>query len=201
MNYRQILAGAMLVTSASSCGRAREANYNTITFVQDGVSYPVTKASDVVVLDRKPFSIRFYGKQYDAETEQFHSAQIAVLDNPADTALLKSDLQPVADVPYFEPGSGFATDEAGQYGETYIGNKGHHYLTSEGDSETRTRLISRGGDHLLLEWPVNAFWYQDRAQTPGELSLKELYFVVFIDRDLNNVIDPGERKIIRVQFK
>jgi hypothetical protein len=57
---------------------------NNITFIQGDSVYLVSADRDTIEIDRKPFSIRYFGKRYNPEQKQFYVAQIAVLDNRKD---------------------------------------------------------------------------------------------------------------------
>lgn len=178
----------------------QESTQNSVTFTQDGNLQTINKDSDSIVLDRKSFSIRYFGKQYDGENEKFYTAQIAVLENPSDLAVLKIG-QKTEDIPYYEPGSGMAIDESGFYESIYITNYGHHYLTYENENEKRVNLISKNKDILELEWKISGAFYNDKDIPFSKLKISTLYFVVFIDHNLNKIIDADELKIITATFK
>lgn len=178
----------------------QEVNPNKITFLQGDSSFVVKGSTDTILLERKPFSIRYLGKQYDDKNKKFYSAQIAVLENMVDSLKLKIG-QPINNISYFEPGTGMAPGENGRYDTIYITNTGHHYLTYESENEKRVDLKSKNNDELELEWKILAAFYNEKDFQFSELNLSSLYFIIFIDNNLNAIIDKDELKIVNVVFK
>lgn len=170
-----------------------------IYFHQDNKTFHISKQSDSLVLERKPFSIYYYGKKYNSEKEEFYSAQIAILDNAEDTLLLKSG-KPTYEITFFEPGSGLAPYENGMYDTVFITNSGHHYLIYENENEKRVNLISQIENYNEFEWKIKAVHYQEKNISLSDITINTLYFVIFMDRNLNEIIDTNELKIVTIQF-
>ena len=194
-----IFVSLFLLTISSSCF-GQENTTNSITFVQGDSLYKINKNTDFIKLDRKPFSLRYFGKQYDEKNEKFYSAQVAVLDNPNDTLIIKIG-QNTKDIPYFEQGTGMAPGENGMYDTIFITNTGHHYLTYENEKEKRVFIISKNKEVLEFEWKISAAFYEEKDVQFSELKISTLYFVIFIDSNLNGIIDNDELKIVRATFK
>lgn len=197
--YFEIITTIFILTLTCK-SNGQEVVTNKITFLQDDSSFVITKSSGSILLDRKPFRIRYFGKQYDDKNEKFYSAQIAILENPGDTFQLRLG-QLTKDISYFEPGTGMAPGENGMYETIYITNTGHHYLTYESENDKRADLISKSGDKLELEWKISAAFYQDKDVQFSELKLSSLYFIIFIDDDLNRIIDKDELRIVNAIFR
>ena len=178
----------------------QEIKDNYITFVQGDSSYKISKATDSVFLERRPFSLRYFGRIYDNKSQKFYSAQIAVLENQSDTKSLKIGTQ-TKDIPYFEPGTGMAPGQNGMYDTVVISNTGHHYLTYENEKEKRVFLISTNQKKFEFEWIISAVFNKAQDVQFHDLKLPCLFFVVFLDNNLNEVIDKGEMKIVKVIFK
>ncbi|MEI7979452.1 MAG: hypothetical protein WCI53_11455 [Bacteroidota bacterium] len=197
--YFPIIIFIYLFSVSSTCS-GQESNFNSITFIQGDSLYKINKNSDSINLERNPFSIRYFCKQYNGSKEKFYSARVAVLQNPEDTICLKIG-QNTKQVPYFEPGTGMAPGENGMYDTLFVTNSGHHYLTYENEKDKRALLISKNKDLLELEWKISAAFYNEKDVTFSELSLSSLYFIIFIDNNLNGVINKDELKIIKTIFK
>jgi len=88
-----------------------------------------------------------------------------------------------------------------RYDTIIISNTGHHYLTYENEKEKRVNLISRNQDILQLEWKISAAFYEEKDIPFSDLKLTALYLVIFIDNNLNDIIDNAELKIIKLVFK
>lgn len=170
-----------------------------IYFHQDNRTFLISKQSDSLVLERNPFSIHYYGKKYNSKKEKFYSAQIAILDNAEDTLLLKSG-KPTYEIPFFEPGSGLAPYENGMYDTVFITNSGHHYLIYENENEKRVNLISQIENYNEFEWKIKAVHYQGKNISLSDITINTLYFVIFMDRNLNEIIDTNELKIVTIHF-
>lgn len=85
---------------------------NDVTFIQGDSTYVVNAFSDTIEMERKPFSIRYFGKRYNAEQKKFYAASIAVLGSLKDIGLLTVGMS-TSKTAYFEPGSGFAAGNNG----------------------------------------------------------------------------------------
>lgn len=190
----------VLLLFISVSASAQSKNYNVITFVQEDSSKTISLATDSVMLDRKPFSIVYYGKRYNSQQEKYYAMQVAVLKDAADTLSLGAGKN-IAGIPYFEPGTGMAPGANGLYDAITVDNKAHHYLYYENEAERRVSRVSIAHDLLELEWKISGVWLNDQELTLAELTLPALYFVFFDDRNLNEIIDAGEVKIVKVKFK
>ncbi len=175
-------------------------NYNAITFVQEDSSKTVTLTADSITLDRKPFSIVYYGKRYNSQQEKYYAMQVAVLKDAADTSALGVG-KSIAGIPYFGPGTGMAPGANGLYDIITVDNAAHHYLYYENEAERRVSRISIEYDLLELEWRISGVWLNDQEFTLAKFTLPALYFVFYDDRNLNEVIDPREIKIVKVNFR
>lgn len=172
---------------------------NKVTFVQEGSSFVITKHTDSIILGREPFSIKYFGRKYDASGGKFYSAQIAVIDNQTDTVQLLG--QPLKNITYFQPGTGMAPGVNGMYDTVVITNTGHHYLIYENEKEKRVNKLSKNGDYLEFEWKISAAFYQGKDVQFSELKLSTLYFIIFMDRNLNRIVDTDELKVVKATFK
>jgi hypothetical protein len=177
---------------------AQNQNFNTITFTQGDSVYKINKRTDSILLKRNPFAIKYFGLNYNEK--KFYAAQIAVLNDPKDTLILKIG-QRTKNIPYFEAGTGMAPGENNRYDTIVVSNVGHHYLYYESEKEKRVTLISKQKGFLELEWKISAASFEEKDFQFSELPLQRLFFVVFIDRNLNEIIDKNELKIIQVKFK
>ncbi len=171
-----------------------------LTFIQGDSLYKTNKNSNSILLERKPFFLRYFGKKYDGKNEKYYAAQIAVLENPNDTLNLKIGTN-TKDFSFFEPGTGMAPGYNNMYDTLVITNSGHHFLTYENEKDKRVFLISKNKEILELEWRISAASYNEKDFQFADLKLNTLYFVVLQDYNFNEIIDNGELKIITINFK
>lgn len=179
---------------------AQENVNNSITFMQGDSIYKINNKTDLVNLERKPFSIRYFSKPYDSKNRQFYSVQVAILQDPIDTLILKIG-QNTENISYFEPGTGMAQGSNGMYDTIVITNTAHHYLTYENENDKKVYLISENKDNLELEWKISAAYYEEKDVQFIDLKLSTLYFVFFIDNNLNGIIENGELKTVITKLK
>lgn len=173
---------------------------NDIRLFQGDRSYTIIKDFDSLKIAKKPFSIRYFERKYKAKKGKFYAAQIAVLNKPGDLALLHTG-QAFGNIPYFAPGTGMAAGKNGYGGTVFISNSGHHYLTYTGKKDRRVDLIRSEKNLFELDWKIATAFYEENEIPLSELKLSCLYFVVLMDRNLNEIIDEGELKIIKLNFK
>ena len=174
---------------------------NNVTFIQGDSVYVVSADRDTIEIERKPFSIRYFGKRYNTEQRLFYAAQIAVLDNRKDIGVLSVGMS-AENTTYFEPGSGMAQNENCNDYIMAVNESGHHYLIYENESHRRVDLISKKANILELQWNVSGVNFrQTKDLSFSEMKKSTLYFVIFLDRNLDDIIDEGELKVVTVNFK
>ena len=196
---RALLIGLFLTLAIRVEGQALISN--DVTFIQGDSFYAVSAESDTIELERKPFSIRYFGKRYNPDQRQFYAASIAVLENTKDIGHLTVGMS-TSKTTYLEPGSGMAAASNG-YGDTLLVTAtGHYYLFYESESEKRVNLISKKANILELEWNISGFNFnQTKNLSFNEMKNSTLYFVILLDRNLDEIIDEGELKVVTVNFK
>lgn len=174
---------------------------NNVTFIQGDSIYLVSADRDTIEIDRKPFSIRYFGKRYNPEQKQFYAAQIAVLDNRKDIGVLTVGMS-TENIAYFEPGSGMAQNENCNDYIMAVNESGHHYLIYENESHRRVDLIAKKANILELQWNVSGVNFrQTKDLSFSEMKKSTLYFVIFLDRNSDDIFDEGELKVVTVNFK
>lgn len=196
---RALLIGLFLTLAIRVEGQALISN--DVTFIQGDSFYVVSAERDTIEIDRKPFSIRYFGKRYNPDQRQFYAASIAVLENTKDIGHLTVGMS-TSKTTYLEPGSGMAAASNG-YGDTLLVTAtGHYYLFYESESKKRVSLISKKANILELEWNILGF---DMSETTDRsfrrMKKSTLYFVIFFDRNIDEIIDEGELKVVTVNFK
>ena len=70
------------------------------------------------------------------------------------------------------------------------------------NQKKRVSLISKKANILELEWNILGF---DMSETTDRsfrrMKKSTLYFVIFFDRNIDEIIDEGELKVVTVNFK
>ena len=130
-----------------------------------------------------------------------YATQIAVLDNKKD---LKEIIpgKIIDDISFFKAGSGYATENENLYKSMQIGNQGHHYIYYKNQNDNRIKLISELRNEYIGEWSINEFYdfENENSQKIQKLKQKVLYFVVFRNMNLDNIVDQNEVEIFTLRF-
>lgn len=169
-----------------------------LSFVQgDNVIVISEKSNNQIDLNKAPFSILYFSKNYRDKASKYYAAQIAVLDNENDIALVKPGMEK-SNIPFFEPGTGMAPGYNEKYDTMYVSNNAHHYLTYEDD---RVYLVSRKGEYAQLEWKIKAIHHNKKDYNMKDIPTKTLFFVVLVNRNLNKKVEKKELKIVKVNFR
>lgn len=175
-------------------------NSNGLTVFQNNKELPLKHLYDSVEIERKKFSLRFYNKQYDSENKAYYSAQIAAFIDKNEFNKIKTGM-PKSETSCFSPGSGMAPAKSGKY-ESLIFNKyGHHYAFYENPESKRLNLIDDTGERLKLEFEINALHYNNKDVNIENSNLDVFYIALFIDQNLNGIIDKGELNKLVIKFK
>ncbi|MCC6702459.1 MAG: hypothetical protein IT221_13100 [Fluviicola sp.] len=173
--------------------------FNHLKINQKGTVNYIFDASDSVELNKSTFAIRFYNKPYDGFNDHYYAAKIAVLEEKPDTSLFKHG-QTINNIPYFEVGTGMSPSHHGTYDAMVVSSTGHHYLFYENKKSKRVHLIIKHDDYYELEWEINFFNANGIDLPLSEITYSRLYIVVFIDYNLNDVIDAYELKTVLLKF-
>lgn len=173
--------------------------FNHLKINQKGTVNYIFDACDSVELSKEAFALRFFNKPYDDFNDRYCAAKIAVLEESPDTTLFKPG-QAVKNIPYFEAGTGMSPSHHGTYDAMVVSSTGHHYLFYENKKSKRVQLIVKHDDYFELEWSIQFFNSTGIDLPIAEIPYSRLYMVIFIDYNLNDVIDAYELKTVLLKF-
>lgn len=142
----------------------------------------------IIQLKRKPFKLVFPLREYDIEKKEFYSARITASTN-VDILSLKPG-QERENIPFFTSGTGLASGLYG-YDSLFLTENAHHYIiyNSKNESIQRANIIAGYGDgRYEVEWLI----YNINDKPIRKFEQDILYIVVFIDNNLDNILDKGE---------
>ena len=142
-------------------------------------------------IENKDFAIRFFCKQYNGEKKEFFSARIVAFSEPEELARIHTGMSKSESI-CFGIGTGMAASKGGAYEELIFNNDACHYLLYEDKTSKRVDLIGREGDHLNLEFWVQTIIKDGKRFAMNELDATTFYLAIFIDRNLDEIIDEGE---------
>lgn len=197
-----ILACLALCACTSSKKLNRSANIETdkVYIVQNGWQTEVGNKMKSIELEKEAFSIRFLSKPYNSEKKEYYAAGLVAITDEAELHKISTGMQE-NETAYFELGSGLAAHKSTGYeGELFIDAIGQHYLYYENESSKRVNLLKKMDELLLLEFDVERFNRNEKTTVISESTLNELHLIIYIDRNLNEVIDKGELYKMTVRF-
>jgi len=199
-----ILTFVIVLTQACKTlrtGKVNKENFETqLSISQNNTESPIKEYSEIVEIDKKGFSLRFYNKKYDSENKKFYSAQIGAFIDKSEFDKVKVGLSK-ADLPCFEPGSGMAPNRSRKYESLIFNNSGHHYTIYENSESKRLNLLNDSGKLMKLEFEINSLYYDSKEVKMTETDLNEFYIAFLIDKNLNGIIDKGELNKLTIKIK
>lgn len=151
-------------------------------------------------LKKEKFSIRYFNKKYQAKNEAFYAARVAAFTDKSELASIQTGMK-AEELSFFAPGSGMAPSEAGDYDYIIFNNYGHHYLIYEKRSGKRVKVLENFGDFKKLEFEIKGFYEEGNPVEIANTSMEEFYLAIYIDYNLNKIIDEDELHLITIQLK
>mgnify|MGYP000878652078 FL=1 len=188
-----------LLTGPVPCYAQGNVFKNSVSIKQQNKTYHFTRSFDSLYLDRDSFAIEFETKKYDEQQKKRYATRIAAVTDQALVSLLKPG-QKLANIPFFSEGTGLAAEEFG-YGNLFIDNEGHHYITYTDEQNRRADLVSVNGELLKLRWHIPLAYYQDKDIEFSKLPLVNFSLVIFNDTNLNKTVDEGEFLVLFVALR
>jgi hypothetical protein len=175
--------------------------FEGITIEQDGKRINITQNTTEINLDKMPFSLEFEVFPYNPEKEKWYAVQIAATANKDNLKYFKEG--EIGDQnPFLSPGTGMASEEGKPYSSMVIRDDGNHYIYYENESHRRADLVEKKDNgKVRLKWNVNLFWVDDKEIEIAKSSFKEIYIMIFIDNNLNKIIEKGEYNLLKLKFK
>ncbi len=190
----------LLIGAVSLSAQHNKAPIDTIQFIQGDNVHPLLKENDTITLDRDEFHIRYHAKKFDPNKKKPYSLRVAVMDHPDNKIHAGTNVETVD---YFRMGTGMANDDVNLL---IIADGGNNYIFYQDENERRADLLSQKGEDLLLDIDVRKLYVpisnlDSKAVELKDTHMKELWFVIWYDADLNNKIDKGELKKVHLRFR
>lgn len=190
------LAIALIVIGNSSFKKLSISD-NNVSIYQDGKE-TVVKNNDEVLIRKDKFAVRFSNKAYNSSAEKYYAAQVAAFIDKSELHKINIGME-TTEISCFEPGTGMASYSFG-YDALIFNKSGHHYLYFETKSDKRVNLISEKKGILRLEFPIEKFMINKEYFKISDVKMNEFYLAIFIDSNLNSIIDEGELTKLTIKF-
>ncbi|MDX2245208.1 MAG: hypothetical protein SF052_00415 [Bacteroidia bacterium] len=168
--------------------------------VQGNSVFHLDEEYNAVPLKKGAFSIQFLNAEYNTSKGLYGITQVAAFSQPKDMSELQSGVR-TSQISYFQPGTGLAGPYEGGY--LYVDEKNaHHYLYYSLDESSRCDLLSEGTGGLLeLSWTVNQFDFDGKRIPVKKWTSDNVYLVIFIDRNANQLVEKGEFARVAIRFQ
>jgi len=100
----------------------------------------------------------------------------------------------------FAKGSGLAAYNDG-YHSLLVDYNGHHYLTYTSETDRRVRKIGQNGEFLKLAFDIPGLEIDGEEINIQDFPETTIYLAIFINKNLDGVIDKGELTKVKVNFE
>ena len=207
----QLLCALLILQAVSSCKTGQSTDdWPTVGPVylklfQDGKTIHLRDMS-TYKMKRMPFSLIFPLREYNDAKDKFHSARISCSESSKLHKINEGGNLDSANsgMPFFARGTGLAPSANGKYDALYITDyPSHHYITyhSKQSNLQRAELVKKIDDgHYEVMLDISKINIKDRDIPIKKSKNKKLYFIVFMDDNLNRVADQGELLRFAIEF-
>jgi len=147
-------------------------------------------------LEKSEFTFEFILQEYTEEnwySARFTASTDPVIFNFENNTLLNNIL-------FFQPGAGLATTES--YKSMYLTKNACHYIIYNNKNyyAKRAEYIGKNFDgRNILQWNINNF-SGDVDSSVENAEVDKIYIVLFIDQNLNNIIEEYEYIRFEINF-
>ena len=178
--------------------QSKSESIGTVSIVQNGKAQSFDPGTHITVINKDAFSIQFNNYRYT--DEKCHSARLLVFSYDLNFSEISVGMN-IKGNEYLGNGLGKALNESGSYESIFIDTKGYHYLLYENEDSRRLNLISEEDDLLKLGFDIANVTIKGEAKTIRNSALNKLCLILFVDRNLNYIIDEDELTKLTVVFR
>lgn len=192
------LFSIVAISVISSFSFAQNYSKENVYIKQRNQFFEINQPEQTIKLAAKPFTLQFLNKPYQEKLNLFYAAQILVTDYKIEGNLLDNLID---EIPFFEPGTGFAAENKVEDNFPILSADGHHYLYYVSKEEKRINKIRTSGEWDVYEWTLNGVFENDKIIHWKDYQPKSVNFMIIVDLNLNGVVDEGEFHNIEIQFQ
>jgi hypothetical protein len=161
----------------------------------------ITSSQQSVELSKEKFSVFFNIKKDDDVAQNYHAARLVADIDPDIFSQFEAN-RSFDEIPSLSAGTSMAGPKDGQYGCIFFDDQAHHYIFYNNEEEKRAELISKEENGIVrLSFDVENYCMQDLEVNIENSNFEKLYFVFFIDENLNEKVDEGEFVKLIVNLK
>ncbi len=161
----------------------------------------ITSSQQSVELSKEKFSVFFNIKKDDDVAQNYHAARLVADIDPDIFSQFEAN-RSFDEIPSLSAGTSMAGPKDGQYGCIFFDDQAHHYIFYNNEEEKRAELISKEENGIVrLSFDVENYCMQDLEVNIENSNFEKLYFVFFIDENLNEKVEEGEFVKLIVNLK
>lgn len=178
--------------------QAQEYSTDNVVIKQGNQIFNVYDTDQTITLQPETFSIQYLNKPYQEKKNLFYAARALVTDHKIDIELEGQSLE---EIPYFEPGTGFAIENNLKENYPMLSDEGHQYLYYVSNKDKRVENIGKSGEWDIYEWTLGGIYQYDAEMDWRGYDSDEVNILFIVDRNLNGIIEQGEHHNLQILFK
>jgi len=184
-----------------------------VIITQNGTEYPLKKEYTEITLKKDTFGIISRIREFEQYNEMgeivFFNALITATETPEVWKQLEKG-KDINQVFYYQFGTALAFAPNGLsggdclYDALYLNEEAHHAMAIYSRKAHEKNILKTFADlSFLYYWEVfQIFNHETREKIPiQEHTLKTLYFTIFIDKNMNNILDKKEFYKLQINFE
>lgn len=199
MSFKNYFFFILIFLGSCKSLKTSKPTHDDIMLFQNGKEIILDK-NQTLRIEKSKFSFRFFHKKFEAENNQFNDIRIAVFLDKSEFEKTKVGMK-IKDTYCFFEGTGVAASENNFYESIFINDESHHYLYYENESDRRLDLLKKEGEILKLEFPISSIHLQGVYYPIEEFPKSDLFFMIFIDRNSNKIVDENELHQLALNLK
>lgn len=166
----------------------------------NGVVIP--KGESNLTIHKGEIHFEFDVLPYNSKYEIFNAAQFSFTTKESNIQYFNEGII-AENNPFIGPGTGIATEKGKPYPLIYL-DYGNHYIFYENNDDKRGDFIKFNEDgSVRLSWTVDTYFFKETRFTRKieNSSIKKLYLMVFLDENLNDIVEQDEYYLINIQLE
>lgn len=198
MSVQNFLFILLLFLGSCKSLKTTKPNVDDVILFQNGKEIILNK-NQILEIEKSKFSFRFFNHPYNSAIKQFYNARIAVFLDEDGFEKTKIGMER-KDTYYFYDGTAMAAFESNFYESIFVSEEANHYLYYENESNRRLDLLKKEGELQQLEFSISSMYLEDVLYKIEDYPRSNLLFMIFIDRNLNNIVDENELHKLTLKF-
>lgn len=160
----------------------------------------ITSAEQSIILAKEKFSVVFNLKKDDDVAQKYYAARLIADIDPDIFKQFEAE-KSFEEVPSLALGTSMAGPKDAPYNCIFFHDQAHHYIFYSSEEEKRANLINKENEILELSFDIQHYCMQDFEVNISNSNFEQIFFVFFIDKNLNEIVDEGEFVKLEINFE